>query len=77
MRPAAGFARATGGFPPAGEPNNQVTGNDEDRTGTCAPSGNARTQWLTTHLASGAERTVAMLDPPLTGDKTEASVHWT
>jgi hypothetical protein len=74
---ATGFAPAPGGFLPAGEPNNQVTGNDEDGTSARAPSDNARTQWLTTHLASGAERTVAMLDPPLTGDKTEASVHWT
>jgi hypothetical protein len=64
-------------FPTAGEPNSQRTGSDEHLASGCAPDNGARTQWLTTHLAFGAERTVAMLDPPLTGDKTEESVHWT
>jgi len=66
--PAAGADMSAPRIPPARERNSQVNGNGECVTGT---------QWLTTHLAFGAVRTVAMLDLRLPADKTKESVHWT
>jgi hypothetical protein len=66
----AASADAGSGGAGARERNSQLNGNGN---GECV----TRTQWLTTHLAFGAVRTVAMLDLRLSGDKTKESDHWT